>query len=96
MFGRRDRIYHSLVRFNAVVRHLGMNSERIVVDTFCYVENNYGLKVENAYFGMDLLSDLRPYEIPVCQKGLSRFGKYRPKYFRRFTFSLKDITTKLK
>ena len=36
-------------------RHLGMNSKRIVVDTFCYAENNYGLKVEGAYFGMNLV-----------------------------------------
>lgn len=91
MFGRRSRIYHSLVRFNAVVRHLGMNSKRIVVDTFCYAENNYGLKVEGAYFGVNLLSDLKPYDIPVCPRGLSRFGKYQPKYFRRFSFPLKDL-----
>lgn len=96
MFGRRERIYHSLVRFNAVVRHLEMNSKRIVVDTFCYAENNYGLKVEGAYFGMDQLSDLKHYDIPVCPKGLSRFGKYRPKYFRRFSFPLEDFAEILK
>lgn len=96
MFGRRSRIYHSLVRFNAVVRHLGMNRRRIVVDTFCYAENNYGLKVEGAYFGMNQLSTLKHYDIPVCPRGLSRFGKYRPKYFRRFTFSIDEFAGLLK
>lgn len=96
MYGRRYRIYHSLVRFNAVVRHMSLTERTLGVDAFVYAENNYGLKVEGAYFGIDVLSDLKTYDIPVCESGLSRWGKYKPKYFRHFTFPLDQFADLLK
>lgn len=96
IYGRRFQIYHSLVRFNAVVRHMRLTKKELVVDTFAYAENNYGLKVENAYFGLDLLSDLKEYDIPVHESGLSRWGKYKPRYFRRFTFPIGQFADLLK
>lgn len=96
IYGRRFQIYHSLVRFNAVVRHMRLTKKELVVDTFAYAENNYGLKVENAYFGLDLLSDLKEYDIPVHESGLSRWGKYKPRYFRRFIFPIGQFADLLK
>lgn len=96
MYGRRFRIYHSLVRFNAVVRHMRLTKKALTVDTFTYAENNYGLNVEDAYFGMDMLSALKKYPIPVRESGLSRWGKYKPEYFRRFTFPVDQFADLLK
>ncbi len=96
IYGRRFQVYHSLVRFNAVVRHMRLTKKELVVDTFAYAENNYGLKVENAYFGLDLLSDLKEYDIPVRESSLSRWGKYKPEYFRRFTFPVDQFADLLK